>query len=224
MRTMMITDPKHQKSTGHSDRRVFLRHLLCLSRCASALPVALTFSPAAHAAEMAGSVTYLKGHAAAQLSGGARELAERAPVYISEMIKTEPNTRLGLRLGNRTTLRIGGSTMIKLTKYLMDAGGEIDLEAGALQFERTGPPAKTELNLRSPYGLIVVRGTRFFAGPSKGVFGVLVGSGRVTVTAAGVTVTLGPQQGTDIAHIGAAPSPPRPWGGTRIAEALQSIR
>ena len=56
----------------------------------------------------------------------------------------------------------------------------------------TGPKKKqnAESVLRSLFGLIAIRGTRVFAGPSNGVFGVFVDRGSVDVTAAGKTVTL----------------------------------
>ena len=52
------------------------------------------------------------------------------------------------------------------------------------------PKTAGPINIRSPFGLISVRGTRLFAGPSKGVFGVFVVNGAVTVAAAGKTVTV----------------------------------
>ena len=172
----------------------------------------------------AGQVEFLKGGATALGNGDLRELAERKPVFIGDVVKTQVKSRMGLRLGARTTLKLGENAQVRIDKYVVDAGGEIDLVEGAIQFERTGPPAKDELKFRSSYGLIAVRGTRFFAGPSRGVFGVLVGSGHVAVTSGGQTVLVGPQQGTDIAAPGAPPSPVKAWGYPRIKEALQSVR
>ena len=80
-----------------------------------------------------------------------------------------------------------------------------------------------KVNIRSPFGLISVRGTRVFAGPSRGVFGVFVQHGSVTVTAGGKTVTLEDGFGTDIARRGAAPTPPARWGEERVRLALASV-
>ena len=53
--------------------------------------------------------------------------------------------------------------------------------------------AKNEnLKVRSPFALIAVRGTMFFAGPSNGVFGVFVGRGLVDVTGGDRTVVVRP--------------------------------
>jgi hypothetical protein len=68
-----------------------------------------------------------------------------------------------------------------------------------------------------------VRGTRVFAGPSAGVFGVFVERGAVAVTAGGRQVTLREGQGSDIRRPGDAPTPPRPWGEPRIRAALDSV-
>ena len=129
-----------------------------------------------------------------------------------------------VKLGAQTTLKLGAEARLKLDKYLAETGGEFDLMAGSLFFERNGPPAKDGIQFRNAYGLIAVRGTRFYAGPSRGVFGILVGHGRVAVTAGGKTVVLGPQQGTDIAAIGAAPTEPRNWPTGRVREMQAQFR
>jgi hypothetical protein len=220
--------PTNQADDGafkiNADRRIAVPRTAAWVGICCALLLLFFGGSQSRAENAAGHVVYLKGNASAQRAETPRELSERAPVFEADLIKTRDGTRLGLRLGARTTLKLGSNGSVRLNKYLMDAGGEIDLESGAIQFERTGPPAKTELQIKSPYGLIIVRGTRFFAGPSKGAFGVLVGSGRVTVTSGGVTVVVGAQQGTDIARPGAAPSPPKRWAGPRVADALRSIR
>jgi ferric-dicitrate binding protein FerR (iron transport regulator) len=96
------------------------------------------------------------------------------------------------------------------------------LEAGAVLFDRpSGKPAPVQI--RSPFGLIAVRGTRFFAGPSAGVFGVFVQRGSVTVTAAGREVVLLMGQGTDISHPGDKPTTARRWRDPRIREAFESV-
>jgi ferric-dicitrate binding protein FerR (iron transport regulator) len=173
--------------------------------------------------DLAGEVEHIVGTASAVTKGQDRELTLRAQIYVDDLIKTGAGARLRLRLGRRTTLRLGERAQIKIDRYLADAGGDIDLLEGAILFERPGKPAATELKFRSPYGLIAVRGTRFFAGPSRGVFGVFVGAGEVEVTSAGSSVFVGPRQGTDIRRVGAPPSSPAFWKRPRIREALASV-
>ena len=90
-----------------------------------------------------------------------------------------------MRLGRDTILKLGERARLIIDRYLVDAGGEINLESGPLLFDRPvgAPPAS--LQIRSLFGLIAVRGTRFFAGPSNGVFGVFVERGNIIVSAAG---------------------------------------
>jgi ferric-dicitrate binding protein FerR (iron transport regulator) len=109
-----------------------------------------------------------------------------------------------------------------IDRYLVDAGGEFRLEAGAMLFDRpSGKPSPVQV--RSPFGLIAVRGTRFFAGPSAGVFGVFVERGTVAVSAAGREVVVLPGQGTDIPRPGEHPTPAHAWGEPRIRDALASV-
>ena len=73
------------------------------------------------------------------------------------------------------------------------------------------------------FGLIAVRGTRFFAGPSderlRRVCRTRDGDGR-----RGEHCGYGRSgMGTDIAHPGAEPTAPHPWGAARIASAMASV-
>jgi len=178
----------------------------------------------ARAAGPAGAVEQVQGAAKAELEGKLRELRKAEQVFFGDMVSTEDRSLLALRLGERTTLKLGPRAQMRIDRYLADAGGEFDLVSGPMMFERTGPKAKGDIQFRSAYGLMAVRGTRFYAGMSRGKFGVLVGSGRVDVTAGGQTVSVDPQQGTDIAAPGAPPSPAKAWPYERVAEMLAEFR
>jgi hypothetical protein len=89
--------------------------------------------------------------------------------------------------------------------------------------EHSGSGKKEDLQVHSPFGLIAVRGTMFFAGPSNDVFGVFVATGLVAVAGGGRTVILRPGLGTNIANPGDAPSEPRRWSPGRIKAALRSV-
>ena len=128
-----------------------------------------------------------------------------------------------MRLGRDTTLKLGERAQLTIDRYLVDAGGEINLGSGGMLFERPARSTPSKVQIRSTFGLIAVRGTRFFAGPSNDVFGVFVEQGRVTVSAAGKSVTVRAGQGTNIARPGAAPTAPAPWKEPRIRAALASV-
>jgi ferric-dicitrate binding protein FerR (iron transport regulator) len=175
------------------------------------------------AAERAGAVETLKGEAFAQGESARRALAAEAPVFVRDKVATGEASRIAMRLGKSTLLRLGERASITLDRFLMDAGGEITLETGPLLFERPEGGKAGAVRIRSPFGLIAVRGTRFFAGPSNDVFGVFVERGEVRVSAAGTSVTVRAGEGTNIARPGAAPTPPARWGAPRIKAALDSV-
>lgn len=174
----------------------------------------------AWAAGEAGAVDDLHGAALAELEGRKRDLKQKERIFFGDMVSTADQSLLTLKLGARTTLKLGAKAQMRIDRYLADTGGVLDLVSGPMMFERTGPKAKGDIQFRSAYGLMAVRGTRFYAAVTKGKFSVLVGTGRVDVTAAGRTVSLGPQQGTDFAAIGAAPSAAARWPKDRMAEML----
>jgi hypothetical protein len=176
------------------------------------------------AAEPAGSIEDMKGEGFAEASGAPRRpLALRAAVYMEDRIGTGPVSRLTIHLGRQTRLHLGERVRITIDRYLVGAGGELTLEAGPMLLDRPAGAAQPALQIRTPFALIAVRGTRFFAGPSRGVFGVFVERGRVSVTAGGREVVLAQGEGTDIRRPGDPPTPPVRWGQERIRDARASV-
>lgn len=171
--------------------------------------------------EQAGAVNALTGSAFAEAGKERRVLDKTAPVFIGDKVGTEPNSRLTMLLGSDTTIRLGERTSVTIDRFIVNAGGEIVLNSGRLLFDRpsTGPAVQ----IRSPYGLIAVRGTKFFAGMLDDKFAVFVERGRVDVSAARRTVSLAAGQGTDIARRGAPPSEVKAWGAPRIKLAMVSV-
>lgn len=181
----------------------------------------LAWSAHAQRPEQAGAVNALTGSAFAEAGKERRALDRQAPVFIGDKVGTEPNSRLTMLLGSDTTIRLGERTSVTIDRFIVNAGGEIVLNSGRLLFDRpsTGPAVQ----IRSPYGLIAVRGTKFFAGMLDDKFAVFVERGRVDVSAARRTVSLAAGQGTDIARRGAPPSEVKAWGAPRIKLAMDSV-
>ena len=181
-------------------------------------------APFARAADAVGVIASLTGEATAQRSDGQRSLARGDSVATGDLLQTGSSSRLTLQLGKRTVINLGPSTSLRVEDYLADAGGEFELTAGRMFYQNTRPAnaAPDKTTVRSPYGLLAVRGTRFFAGPAAGIFGVFVADGRVDVTAAGHTVEVTPGLGTDIARPGTRPTRPSAWKPERIEEALRA--
>jgi hypothetical protein len=209
-----MSDLGEIKNDHSSVRRRLLRY------GALALPFVLSLRRA-DALEQVGSVEDIKGEAFAEGGSGRRTLDKAAPVFLSEEVATGVASRLGMRLGQSTTVRLGDQARLKIDRFLVDAGGEITLSSGPLLFD--GKPHHAGVQILSPFALIAVRGTRFFAGPSNDRFGVFVARGSVTVTAAGQRVTLREGEGTDVVSPGTPPTPVKRWAPERVRAALASV-
>lgn len=179
-------------------------------------------STAARAAPSAGAVTDLVGEGRIVSGADQKALTKGLPVSVGDAIHTGKNSRAGLKLGTNTIIKLGPSSSLVIESHLVDAGGVLELVQGSMYFEHANstPAAPRKAEVRSPYGLIAVRGTKFFAGQSRGVFGVFLAEGRVDVSGAGRTVVLNPGYGTDISRPGAAPIPARIWPTDRVREVL----
>jgi hypothetical protein len=193
-----------------------------LLRIGAGLTTALCGLPS-EAASAAGLVEAIRGEAFAELKGVRRSLAVRANVFVEETILTGQSARLAVRFGTDTMLRLGAAARLTIDRYIANAGGEFSLMEGGILIDRPKKQKSAESVLRSLFGLIAIRGTRVFAGPSNGVFGVFVVHGTVDVTAAGKTVTLGRGFGTNIAKPGDPPTDPAAWKRPRIRAALGSV-
>jgi len=198
------------------NRRWLLRH------GALALSFILALGPA-RAVERVGSVEDVTGEAFAELESVRRMLNRAAPVFLSEEVVTGVASRLGMRLGRDTTVRLGEQARLKIDRFLVDVGGEMTLRAGPLLFDQPPGRAPAAVQVPSAFALIAVRGTRFFAGPSNGRFSVFVAGGSVAVTAAGQQVIVREGEGTDFVSPGMPPAPVNRWGPGRIRAALASV-
>ena len=203
---------------GLPDRRSFI------GIAATVLASGFARTSKAQSAEQVGSVEDIKGQAFAETNSVRRDLDRAAALFVRDHVGTGADSRLTMRLGRDTSLKLGERARVTIDRYLVDAGGEIVLDAGPMLFERPARSAPSPVQIRSGFGLIAVRGTRFFAGPSNNVFGVFVERGRVTVSAAGRRVIVRAGQGTDISQPGAAPTTPAPWREPRIRAALASVQ
>jgi ferric-dicitrate binding protein FerR (iron transport regulator) len=194
------------------DRRALLAAAACL------VPL-----PAFGASAGAGLVETVAGEGFAEGTAARRSLAANSPVFIGDLVGTGVQSRLALRLGSATQIKLGAEARLRLDKYIANAGGVLELQRGTMLFDGDPKARGRNVSVRSPFALIAVRGTRFFAGPSPGVFGVFVARGRVSVSAAGKRVELTQGMGTNIPYPGAPPTDPAAWGAARIQESLASV-
>jgi len=186
---------------------------------AAGAPAGAQDSPAE---SLAGKIDSVRGDAFAEHASVRRALRPAADVFIGDLVETDAASALTMHLGRATIVKLGALAKFHIDRFVIDAGGILDLDQGALVLDRNEEARKERLQIRSPFGLIAVRGTLFFAGPSNGVFGVFVARGAVTVTGGGRTVQLSPGEGTDVARPGAPPSAPGAWAPDRVAAAFRS--
>ena len=177
---------------------------------------------AAPAAGRVGAVERAEGEAYARLVN-TRRLAPRSEVLLGDLVWTEALSRASLGLDGGSRIHLGPETRLTLDRFVVAAGGDLTLGSGALVFDRPDDLPKIDLEIRSVFGLIGVRGTRFFAGPSSGVFGVFVARGEVRVAAAGVTRRLRAGDGVDIPRRGGPPSDVARWGRARVDAAFSGV-
>jgi hypothetical protein len=209
-----MTTTTGQQDVGMLSRRAFLS-------LPALLPLFVS-TDALAAAPPAGAVEEVRGTATAELDQDRRMLTSRAEVYVGEKISTAERSRIELRLGLDTKVRLGDMARIKIDRF-QDSGGEITLEEGPLLLDKPSRSAPQSVQLKSPFGIVTVRGSKIFAGPNQGEFGILVIDGNVTVEAAGRSIRLQAGEGTNIKSPGAAPSPARRWAAARVKAALASV-
>jgi hypothetical protein len=185
--------------------------------------IAFFAPPCVVAAEPAGAVESSRGECYAQTAVTRRPLAPAAEVFIGDAVSTGAQSALSLHLGTATNVKIGPEARLRIDRFLVNAGGMLVLENGGMLYDHDPRGGPDETTVRSPFGLVAVRGTRFFAGPSNGVFGVFVERGAVTVVGVRSAVLVTGGLGTNIAQPGAEPTQPTAWGAARIANALASV-
>src|SRR5258705_1929319 len=127
-----MTDLDEFKRDRPCNRRWLLRH------GALALPFILVGIPA-RAVERVGSVEDVKGEAFAELDAVRRTLDRAAPVFLADEVVTGVASRLGMRLGGNTTIRLGGQARLKIDRFLVDAGGDEALRVRPLSLHRPPP-------------------------------------------------------------------------------------
>lgn len=140
-----------------------------------------------------------------------------------DFVTTGKESFAELALGDDTSLLLGSETELLIDTFIAGQGGVIELGTGQVVFDRPEGLAKIDLTMRTAFGMIGVRGTKFFAGPNRGVFAVFVEHGRVEVTGGGVTKAVSRGEGVEIKAPGEAPGEVKQWGEARIREAYASV-
>jgi hypothetical protein len=169
-------------------------------------------------------------------------LSAGASLMESDLLSTGRDSFARLKLGADTDILLGPQTQLLIGRYLAGQGGQLQLMSGQMLFDRPEGLPKIDLTVKTTFGMIGVRGTKFFAGPLEGIFSVFVEHGRVDVSNAGVSrrvaagegIDIPPPQGSvrslgknagDAAAIArlAVPTIPAPWAPQKIRDAYASV-
>ncbi|WP_237153023.1 FecR domain-containing protein [Oryzibacter oryziterrae] len=201
---------------GRLDRR---RFALLLAAAAMATP---SIGLAEEGLRSVGDVRKASGGVFAE-SGALRPLQAGSDILLGDLVWTDVASRAALALEGGSDIFLGAKTRLKIDRFVAATGGRLILGDGALVFDRDDSLPKTDIKLLSAFGQIGVRGTRFFAGPSKGVFAVFCERGEVHVAAAGARRVLKAGDGVDFPVKGGKPSAVQKWGAARVEKAFASV-
>jgi hypothetical protein len=186
--------PQDPNTARHIVAQMRRRQMLALLAAATAARPALSQD----AAPGLGVVEAVTGEAFAEATPP-RPLLTGAPVHLADVIVTAAAARVSLSFGGGSRIHLGPDARLTIDRFIAEAGGEFTLGAGAMVFDRPEDAPKTDVSVKSVFGLIGVRGTRFFAGPSGGAFGVFVERGALEFRSGDAVRRLGPGEGIDIA-------------------------
>jgi hypothetical protein len=116
-------------------------------------------STAANAQTRIGTAQSVKPEATGSIAG---TLAAGSGVHANETVKTGSAGEAGLRFLDESNLKVGPSSQVRLDKFVYDpskGGGTnaMDAARGVLRFS-TGPQNKGQVQVKTPYGTLGVRG------------------------------------------------------------------
>lgn len=206
--------------------------ILVLMATIPALTLRWAFPPAAatdHPA--AGKVSRIKGTANFDRDGATAPLADGTAIMVGDAIVTGADSRLELTLLDETKVTLGANAKLVVDKYLYDPGkGQgatlLDIAKGAFRFT-TGKMASLKdrnMQVRTEFASLSVRGTDFWGGPIDNSNGVLAIKGKVEVkTEKGTVVLEGGKQGSMVAGIDEEPGPIKVWAQAKIDRAIATI-
>jgi hypothetical protein len=208
-----------------------MRHHAAIA-VASMLVLSVLAADAAFAAgPQVGAVSRAQASAEALRDGGIHPLDSGSAVHQGDELRTGKGARLEVRLLDDTTLTLGEDARVVVDDFVFDPGrgvGAVAVDAltGSFRFVtgRLSTLRERQVAIRTSFADIGIRGTDFWAGPIRGVYGVLLLDGAIDVTAAGTTRILDTAgSGVDIAAPGAPPGPVVQWAAQKTDEALSSV-
>lgn len=197
---------------------------------AGALALAPVLPLSARASDEIGEVIDVKGEVMKTQNDVETLIRSGTPLVNNDLVATGKKSFASMMLGSDTKIVMGENTEVMLDSFLAEQGGTIELVSGDMVFDRPEGLPKIDLTIRTTFGQIGVRGTKFFTGKSRGNFAVFVEHGLVEVKSGQSLRKVGPGEGVDIATdaktrslFGGDMSEIKTWGKGRIEEAYKSV-
>lgn len=201
-------------------------------REALSLAGALMLAPAlpAFAEEKIGEVLDARGEVQKSNDNVETTVRPGTSLVNNDLITTGDESFASMKLGQDTKIVMGPNTEVLLDSFLAEQGGTLELVSGDMVFDRPEGLPKIDLTVRTTFGQIGVRGTKFFTGHSRGTFAVFVEHGIVEVKSGETIRKVAAGEGVDIASdsktrsmFGGDISKVKKWGKGRIEEAYKSV-
>ena len=170
-----------------------------------------------------GEATEIRGDVRLRQAKKDKPLAVGGQLFENDRVHTNAESFATLNLGTDTRVLLGAETELLVDSFIAGQGGTLELGTGRMVFDRPEGLPKVDVAVRTAFGMIGVRGTKFFCGPSRAAFAVFVEHGSVSVARGGVTKIAAAGQGVEFHHRGDAPSEPANWGEARIKEAYATV-
>ncbi|HEV7310857.1 FecR family protein [Ensifer sp.] len=175
------------------------------------------------ASPIIGKATEVRGDVRRRQADKEDALTVGGQLFENDRVHTSAESFATLNLGTDTRVLLGSETDLLVDSFIAGQGGTLELGLGRMVFDRPEGLPKVNVAVRTAFGMIGVRGTKFFCGPSRALFAVFVEHGSVSVQRGGVTKIVAAGQGVEFHHRGDAPSDPVNWGEARIKEAYASV-
>jgi hypothetical protein len=172
-----------------------------------------------------GQVARRTGEATAVRGPAIVTLAPGDPVFIDDILRTGPDSRLLISCADGLQITIGPATELAMRRYLADQPGHpLEIVLGLLQgiarLVGAAIPQGRTVEIDTRTAIASVRSTQWLLESTDKGTGVLSIEGLVTVLAlAGGQVVLQPGQGTDVPP-GGPPKTPATWGEARRRNAI----
>lgn len=206
-----------------------LKHLLAI--CTLVACAAFTLSPALAEDDDVATVSRLRNAAAVIRQGQQINIQVGHKLRKFDEIKSGENARVEIIFNDGTKLNIGADCHIIIDEFLFDPDENIGIAIlralqGPFRFitGRIGKVLQPQVVVQSPFGIVGVRGTDFWAGPSRGVYGVLLLDGSISVTnPLGQRILTTPGTGVNLTGNNAPPGEVTIWGAGRAQEALADV-